>query len=159
MTKMQILPIVVVVTWIAYAAILVLSMPIPSEAVIGFSLSAVAALIGISAGVAAWVNTRLWRILALTAALVFLAGFATRLVMLANVSAQTLKTSFMSGLATVLKESWLIAQDLYQTSGIMGAAPYTFSVAMPVLQLVIILLLLASPSPSVQSTHDEAARR
>ena len=159
MRKMQILPIVVVVFWMAYAAILVLSMPIPPEAVIGFSLSVIAALIGISAGVAALVNTRLWRILALTAASVFLVGFATRLVMLASLSAQTLQTSFISGLATVLKDSWLIAQDLYQTSGIMGAAPYTFSVAMPVIQLAIIWLLLASPNPALQGTRDEAARR
>ena len=155
---MQTLPIVVVGSWMAYAAILVLLMPIPPEAVIGFVLSAIAALVGISAGVAALVNTRLWRILALTAALVFLIGYAIRLVMLANVSAQTLGTSLINGLATVLKNSWLIAQDLYQTSGIMGATPYTFSVAMPVLQLAIIWLLRASPNPSPQGTRDEAAR-
>jgi hypothetical protein len=159
MRKMQILPIVVVVSWMAYAAILVLSMPIPPEAVVGFSLSAIAALVGISAGVAAVVNARLWRILALTAAVVFLVGYAIRLVMLASVSAQTLGTSLFSGLATVLKDSWLIAQDLYQTSGIMGAAPYTFSVVMPVIQLVIIWLLLAGPKPPPQGTRDEAARR
>jgi len=143
--KVQILPIVVAGSWLAYAAILVLSMPIPPEAVIGFSLSVIAALVGIAAGVAALVNVRLWRILALTAALVFLVGYAIRLVMWANVSAQTLGTSLTNGLGAVLKDNWFIAQDLYQTSGIMGAAPYTFSVAMPLLQFAIIWLLRASP--------------
>jgi hypothetical protein len=154
---MQILPIVVVVSWIAYTAILVLSWPIPSGAVIGFWLSAVAALVGIAAGVTAFVNARLWRILALTAALVFLLGYTTRLVMLASQSAQALRTSFFDGLGTVFKNSWLIVQDIYQTSGSMAAAVYTFSVAMPLLQLVIIWLLRAGPKPSVQATHDNAA--
>src|ERR1044071_3698332 len=99
---MQILPIVVAVTWIAYAAILVLSWPIPPEAVVGYSLSAIAALVGIAAGVTAFINARLWRILALTAAFVFLVGYAIRLVMLASQSAQDFRTSFLSGLAMVL---------------------------------------------------------
>ena len=154
---MQILPIVVVVTWIAYAAILALSWPIPPEAVVGFSLSAIAALVGIAAGVTAFVNARLWRILALTAAVVFLVGYSIRLVTLASQSAHALQTSFFGGLATFFKNSWLIVQDIYQTSGSMSAALYTFSVAMPLLQLVIIWLLRAGPKPPVQATHDNAA--
>jgi len=155
---MQILPIVVAVSWIAYAAILVLSWPIPPEAAVGFWLSAIAALSGIAAGVTAFVNARLWRILAFTAALVFLVGYSIRLVMLASQSAQSLQTSFFGGFAAVFKNSWLIVQDIYQTSGSMSAALYAFSVAMPLLQLIIIWLLRAGPKPSVQATHDDAAR-
>ena len=155
---MQILPIVVLVSWIAYAAILALSWPIPPEAVVGFSLSAIAALVGIGAGVTAFVNVRLWRILALTAAVVFLVGYSIRLVTLASQSALALQTSFLGGLATVFKNSWFIVQDIYQTSGSMSAALYTFSVAMPLLQLLIIWLLRAGPKPSVQTTHDNTAR-
>ena len=155
---MQTLPIVVAVLWIAYAAILALSMPVPPEAVIGFSLSVLAALVGISAGVAAFFNARLWRILAITAALVFLVGYTIRLVMLAIESAQTFQTSLFTGLATVMKDIWLIVQELYHTSGIIGAALYTFSVAMPLIQLVIIWLLWASPEPSGRGTRDKAAR-
>ena len=155
---MQILPIVVVVSWIAYAAILVLSWPIPPEAAIGFWLSAVAALVGIAAGVTALINARLWRVLALTAAWVFLVGYTIRLVMLANQSAQALQTSFLGGLGTVLKNSWLIVQDIFRTSGSMSAALYAFSVAMPLLQLIIIWLLRARPQTPVQATHDNAVR-
>jgi hypothetical protein len=159
MRKMQTLRIVVAGSWVAYAAILVLSIPFPSEALIEVLLSVFSALIGISAVAAALVNARLWRILALTAAVVFLVGYATRVVMWANLSAQTWETSLNSGLATVLKDSWLIAKHFYQTSGVMGAVPYTFSMfAMPVLQLTIVWLLLASPNPSLQGTRDEATR-
>lgn len=155
---MQFLPIIVLVTWIAYAAILALSWPIPPEAAVGFWLSAVATLVGIAAGAAAFVNARLWRILALTSALVFLVGYTIRLVMLASQSAQALRTSFLDGLATFFKNSWFIVQDIYRTSGSTSAALYAFSVAMPLLQLLIIWLLRAGPKPSVQATHDNAAR-
>jgi hypothetical protein len=147
--KMQTLRIVIAGSWVVYAAILVLSIPIPTEAVLGFVLSVIAALIGISAAIAAMVNARLWRMLALTAALVYLVGYATRVIMWIHVY----------GLSTVLKDSGLIAKHFYNTFGIVSVVPYTFSVfAMPALQLAIVWLVRASPNPSLQGTRHEAAR-
>ena len=150
--------ILVVGSWLGYAVVLVGSIPIPSEAILGFVFGVVAVLVGVSASVAALLNFRLWRILALVAGGIFLAGYAVRLAVWANTSAQTWGTSLVQALATVLRDIWLIAQHLYQTSGGIGLVPYAFSVfAMPPLQLAIIWLLRASPNPSLQGTRDEAA--
>ena len=149
MRKMQTLRIVIAGSWITYAAILVLSIPFPSDALIEVLLSVISALIGISAVVAALVNARVWRILALTAAVVFLVGYATRVGIWIH----------LYGLATVFKDGGLIAKHFYKTAGIMGVVPYVFSMfAMPILQLAIMWLLRASPNRSLQGTRHEAAR-
>ena len=154
-TKFRILRIVVTGSWLAYAAGLALSIPVPPEAIVGFLLGVVTVLVGMSASVAALVNSRLWRILAIVAAWIFLIVYVFRFITWANMDSDASKASVLHGMATVTRDSWLIAQHLYKTSGIVGVVPYVLSVfAMPVLQLAIIWLLRPSPNRSLQGTPE-----
>ena len=153
--KFRILRVVVVGSWLIYAIGLALSIPIPPEAIVGFLLGIAAALVGISASAAALVNSRLWRILAVVAAWIFLIVYVVRFIALASMDAESSETSLLHGMATVVRGTWLIAQHLYGTYGIVNVVPYIFTTfAMPLLQLAIILLFRASPNRSLQGTPE-----
>src|SRR4051794_16082100 len=114
---------IIVISWTLFTAVLIGSIPVPTEVLTEFLLEVLAALIGVIATVFALANLRRWRAMGLIAAWVFLAGYLVRLLIWANTSAQTWETSIDGGLATVSKDSWLITQHLYRTFGTMGTVP------------------------------------
>jgi hypothetical protein len=140
-------------SWGLYLVVLLVSLPLPPEAVWRWVLSAAITIVGIFAGISALRESQSWRTWCVTASMALLLLAFGRLAVGVAWNVSTWKVDIFAASATYFSEAWKILLTLSANRGIASAALYAYDfVAMPVLQLTILILLLRSFPASKAST-------
>jgi hypothetical protein len=151
--------ILVIGSWSIFIVAWIVALPIPPEATTKFLLAVLASVFGIVATLSVLLRIKLWRLLAVISAGVYLLTYCVYVVLSSLDLAETWRLTFLGGVGDFYSSIWKILLQFLNTYGFAPALTFAFvEMLMPVTQLAILIALIR-PNHAVENDAPRASRR